>query len=42
MRLSIELSGMIIRLDVAESLLRRGLYKINMTRMVIENSEGEG
>ena len=42
MRLSIELSGMIIRLDVAESLLWRGLYKMNMTRMVIENSEGEG
>ena len=34
--------GVIIRLDVAESLLRRGLYKMNMTRMVIENSEGEG
>ncbi len=34
--------GVIIRLDVAESLLRRGLYKMNLTRMVIESSVGEG
>lgn len=27
--------GVVIRLDVAESLLRRGLYKMNLTRQVI-------